>query len=258
MSDPSPRRPVADAAADVPRSDPHALIAKLERGASLTDADRTTLAAVTSQRRVVSSHVDLIREGDRPESVFLVTQGFACRYKILVDGQRHILGLLVPGDTCDLHVAILSRMDHSIAALTACEIVEIPRGTIVELTGNHPRIAQALCWATLVEQGILREWLTNLGQRGADQRMAHLFCELLLRLQVVGLANRTDCVMPLTQAHLADILGLSIVHTNRTLQHLRSLGLVDLKQKRLNIPDAARLKDFCSFNPNYLHLSRRA
>jgi CRP-like cAMP-binding protein len=257
VTEPS-QRPVPTDAADVPLPESHALIAKLERSVGLTDEDRGTLAGVMSQRRWVSSQVDLIREGDRPESVFLVTRGFACRYKILVDGQRHILGLLVPGDTCDLHVAILNRMDHSIAALTACEIVEIPRSTIVDLTSNHPRIAQALCWATLVEQGILREWLTNLGQRGADQRMAHLFCELLLRLQVVGLAGETGCFLPLTQVHLADILGFSIVHANRTLQHLRFLGLVDLKHRHLKVPNLARLRNFCSFNPEYLHLSRRA
>ncbi|UHC19902.1 cyclic nucleotide-binding domain-containing protein (plasmid) [Methylobacterium currus] len=83
-----------------------------------------------SQRKWVSSHVDLIREGDRPESIFLITQGFACRYKILIDGRRHILGLLVPGDTCDLHVAILNRMDHSIAALTACDTAAPSNGPV--------------------------------------------------------------------------------------------------------------------------------
>jgi hypothetical protein len=97
----------------------------------------------------------------------------------------------------------------------------------------------------------------KLWQRGADQRMAHLFCELLLRLQIVGPATGTDCFLPPTQVHLADILGFSIVHGNRTLQNLRSLKLVDLKYKPLKTLDIARLKSFCNVNPEYLHLSRR-
>jgi CRP-like cAMP-binding protein len=234
------------------------LILKLEHGAHLTDADRTKLREVSLRTRQIGAHQDLIQEGDRPEDVRLVLDGLACRYKLLSDGSRQIMALLVPGDFCDLHVAILGEMDHAIATLSACTMVEISRNTVLDLTLNHPRIAHALLWATLVDEGVLREWLVGAGKRDADHRTAHLFCELLVRLQAVGRADENSYELPLTQAELADLLGLSEVHVNRTLQALREADLIVLRSKHLTIPDVERLKAFAQFTPNYLHLVKRA
>jgi len=179
------------------------------------------------------------------------------RYKLLPDGGRQIMAYLVPGDFCDLHVSILGEMDHGIGALSACEVAYISRRTVEDLTTNRPAITRALWWATLVDEGTLREWLVNMGRRPADQQMAHLFCELLVRLQSVGLATQTSYEFPLTQAELADTLGVSDVHVNRMLQQLRADGLITLQGKRLTIPDVERLHEFAGFDPNYLHLTKR-
>jgi len=184
-------------------------------------------------------------------------EGFAYRYKIVEDGRRQIMAFLIPGDFCDLHVAILGRMDHNIGTAGGCSVVEIPRATIDELTANHPRITRALWWATLADEGTLREWLVNMGQREADKQMAHLFCELLVRLQVVGCASRDSFAFPISQADLADTLGITTVHVNRVLRELRGRGLIQWKSRRIFIPDVERLKDFSEFNPNYLHLIPR-
>ena len=233
------------------------LIRKLERADGLTEADHSLIQRVCEAARPVEARKDLIKQGDRPENVHLVLDGFACRYKVLANGRRHILAVMVPGDFCDLHVAILGRMDHTIATLTPCTMVQIPRATILEMTESHPRIARALWWATLVDEAVLREWLVNMGQRPADQRLAHFFCELLLRLQVVGLADRNGCPMPIRQSDLADIFGLTDVHVNRVLQELRAAGLIVLRSRRLEVPDVERLWAFCDFDPDYLHLSPR-
>jgi CRP-like cAMP-binding protein len=232
------------------------LVFKLQHGADLTDEDRAVLQAIISRTREVGPREDLIREGDKPEHVRLVLEGFAFRYKMLADGQRQITGYLVPGDFCDLHVWILGEMDHSIGTLTRCTIVEIPGETINELTARYPRIARALWWATLVEDAVTREALVNMGQRPADRQLAHFLCELLVRLQAVGRASETSYEFPVTQEDLGDTLGLSTVHVNRTLQKLRDDGLITLKGKTLTIPDADALKRFAGFNPNYLHLRR--
>ncbi|MGU3663167.1 Crp/Fnr family transcriptional regulator [Methylobacterium sp. A49B] len=234
------------------------LIRKLEYAGSLTEADRCLVRRVCETVQTVERRADLIQQGDRPENVHLVLDGFACRYKMMEGGNRQIMAVLVPGDFCDLHVALLSRMDHTIATLTPCTVVEIPRATILELIENHPRLARALRWATLVDVAVLREWLVNLGQRSADQRLAHFFCEMLLRLQVVGLADENSCPMPIRQGDLADIFGLTDVHVNRTLQGLREAGLIVLRHRRLEVPDVERLRAFCGFNPDYLHLMPRA
>ena len=232
------------------------LIAKLAHGASLTEADRALLAEVCARTRQVGPRQDLIREGERPGDVHLVLHGFACRYKLLANGRRHNMALRVPGDFCDLHVAVLGEMDHGIATLSACTMVEIPRPTVLALT-DHPRIARALWWATLVDEAVLREWLVNIGQREADRRMAHLFCELQVRLQTVGLADETGYGLPLTQDDVADLQGITAVHVNRTLMELRASDLLQLRGKRLTIPDLARLRAFAGFTPNYLHLAPR-
>lgn len=234
------------------------LIAKLEYGADLTDADRATLANLTRQTRYVGARQDLIQHGERPEVVYLILEGFACRYKILHSGSRQNMAYLVPGDFCDLHIAILDQMDHGIATLSSCTVVEIPRATILDLTDNHPRITRALWWCTLVDEGTLREWLVNLGQRQADQRMAHLFCELRLRLRAVGLADADSFEMPITQVEIGETLGLSVVHVNRTLQALREANLVVFRGRRVTIPNAGRLEAYCEFEPSYLHLEPRS
>ncbi|MCJ2012445.1 MULTISPECIES: Crp/Fnr family transcriptional regulator [unclassified Methylobacterium] len=234
------------------------LIMKLEHGAQLTDEDRAVLQHLTGTTRRVARHMDISPEGERPEDVHLVMQGFACRYKTLRDGRRQIMAFLAPGDFCDLHVAILGEMDHSIGTGWGCTIVDIPRSTIEDLTAHHPRITRALWWATLVDEGTLRAWLVNMGQCEADRQMAHLICELHVRLRVVGLAGNDSFEFPITQEDLADTLGITNVHVNRVLQDLRAQGLVEWKSKRVRIPDVERLRAFAEFDPKYLHLNRRS
>lgn len=237
------------------RAAPEPLIRKLRAVHALTNEDEAVLRELCTVTRHITAGQDIIVQGDRPDAVHLVLDGFAHRYKVLSDGKREIVALLVPGDFCDLHIAILGEIDHSIAALTGCTIVDIPRSAILELTERHPRITRALWWATLVDEDTLREWLVNLGRREAAERLAHLFCELLVRLRTVGLADADGYDMPLRQNDLADLLGITSVHANRTLQHLREAGLIVLKHRRPTIPDIARLQAFCAFDPAYLHLN---
>jgi CRP-like cAMP-binding protein len=151
---------------------PNPLVAKLERGARLTDEDQQVLEKLTTKARRVGSHQDIIREGDEPDDVHLIMEGFACRYEIPPDGKRHIMAHLVPGNICDFHVAILGEMDHNIGTLNACTFVEIPHETIHAISTKHPNLNRAFWWCTLVDEGILREWLVSLGRRSADQRIA--------------------------------------------------------------------------------------
>ena len=231
-------------------------IAKLEHGATLDDADRAALATVASQTRRYVSGQEVIREGDVPDKVHLVLEGMACRYKLLADGSRQIMALLLPGDMCDIHVAILETMDHGIMSVTNSVIAEIARDQIEFLLAN-PRINRALWWATLVDEAVLREWLVNLGSRPADKRLAHLFCELLVRFRAVGLAQGDSYPLDLTQAELADLLGISAVHANRTMQALREHAGIEFRSGRVTIGDVDRLMALAEFTPNYLHLKPR-
>jgi CRP-like cAMP-binding protein len=233
------------------------LTRKLEAFGPLPEADKRLLDEISRDARSVGPKTDLIREGDTPSDVNLILEGFACRYKVLPDGTRQIMAYLVPGDFCDLHVFILKAMDHSIATLSACKVVKIPRPRIMELM-DRPAIARAFWWAALVDEATLREWLVNIGARTAEQRIGHLLCELLLRLETVGLASGDRYELPITQAELADTVSLTSVYLNRVLQRLRREGLITLQGKNLVITDVGRLKAFSGFNPNYLHLSEQS
>lgn len=233
------------------------LVRKLEGFVSLSEDDRAVLEQISAHAHVIGPRVDLIREGAPPDGVILIMEGIACRYKYRANGARQITAYVVPGDTCDLDVALLSRMDHAIATVSACRVVRIPAATIADLMAHHPTIARALRMTTLVDEATLREWLLNVGCRSAVERIAHLFCELFVRLQTVGSALEDGYVLPMTQGDLADTAGLSSVHVNRSLQALRRQGVIDLKGKNFTILDWPRLKAIAEFKANYLHVGER-
>ena len=235
----------------------NALIEKLGAFTDLTPADREWLTRISSRPATVAANTTLISEGEVPDEVFLILEGFGYRYKTTPEGKRQIFAYLVPGDFCDLHVALLKEMDHSIGTLSACRVVKIPTRTVVDLTDNHPTLARAFWWCSLVDEAVLREWLVNVGQRHADQRIAHLFCELHVRLNAVDLTLDGTFELPITQTELADTVGISIVHVNRSLKRLREAGLVTFRGGNVQIADVWQLKHFASFNANYLHLGRR-
>ena len=231
-----------------------ALALRLEAFTRLSQDDRAALAKLSKVSRTVAPRRDLIREGERPQYVHLMVDGWACRYKTLPDGRRQVVAFFVPGDFCDLNVYVLKEMDHSIGAITRLSVADISRDDMDYLTSNYPRITQALWWEELVTNSIQREWTLNIGQRTAYERIAHLIAEMFLRLKSVKLTQGDSCDFPITQTDIADATGLTAVHVNRTLQELRRDGLIILERKRLQIPDLRRLMDAAMFNPNYLHL----
>ncbi len=236
---------------------PNPLIEKLTHFVKLASDDEAMIRRVSAERvRNFGAREDIVREGDKPQYINLILSGWACRYKVLEDGRRQVIAFFLPGDLCDLNVFVLRQMDHSIGAITAVSVSEISRGGFDELMLAHPRVTQALWWEALVAMATQREWAVNLGQRDAAERMAHLFCELFVRLRTVGLTRGHSCDMPLTQAELGEATGLSAVHVNRTLQELRALGLVVLKDRTLTVPRFEALARIAMFNANYLHLER--
>ena len=200
-------------------------------------------------------HVELVREGEHTTYVHVMLQGFACCYTLLPSGRRQIFSYLVPGDSCDLHAALLKKSDYSVGTLTECQVARIDRATILNLTEKHPAIARALWWSALVDAAILRQWITGIGQRRADQRIGHLFCELHARLKAVGMAIDGLYELPISQLELADTVGLSIVHVNRSLKALRQNGLATFRAGTVNIHDGRRLGDQAGFDAGYLHLA---
>jgi CRP-like cAMP-binding protein len=232
-------------------------VAKLELGGPLSRDEREALRVICENRRHIPAHRDIISDGDRPDHVHVLLEGWAARYKILPDGGRQITAFLVPGDYCDAHVAVLRRMDHGIMALTDTVVGFVPHAEFDALPLKSPTLARALWWATLVDEAVLRAWIVNLGRRDAYGGVAHLLCELHARLRNVGLVEDGAFDLPLTQEVIADALGLTSVHTNRVLQRLRSEDLILLQGGVLTILDAPGLQRAAGFDSAYLHVRPR-
>ena len=234
------------------------VIAKLMTVADLRDSDIQKLVALCQDVRTIAAKEDILTEGERPEHVHIIVEGWAARYKTLADGSRQIVAFLIPGDFCDLHVAVLGHMDHGIIALNTCRVAFIPSDDLDALTSHHNGLTKALWWATLVDESVLREWVLNVGRRSAYERIAHLLCEMHARMKMVGLVEDGRLSLPLTQEELADTTGLTPVHTNRTLQRLRKENLIEIGGGMLTVLDVGRLRKAAGFDPNYLHIRRRA
>jgi CRP-like cAMP-binding protein len=230
------------------------LLRKLSNFATLSEEESRAVVDSCRDVREVGAREDVISQGDRTGGVKLLLDGFACRYKTLEDGRRQIVAYFVPGDLCDLRVFILKRMDHSIGAIAPSQVATIAPDNVLKLMHTYPTLTRALWWSTLVEEAIAREWIVNVGQRNALERTAHLFCELLYRFRAVGLNQGLSCTLPLTQVELAETLGLSAVHVNRTLQELRRQKLITLDDGRLTIQNLRILEELSFFNADYLHL----
>ena len=232
-----------------------ALITRLSSHVELTPAEKNLLDAATGKSvRSAAAHHDIVCDGESPRTVKVVLEGWAMRYKQLPDGRRQILSLMIPGDICDANAFIRKHMDHSIGTLTAVRYAEVTQADFEMLLGSSTRLLKAFWWSELVIVSIQREWTTNIGQRRAYERIAHLLCETFARLQAVGLTRGDACEFPLTQGDLADATGLTPVHVNRMIQALRHDGLIELRDKRLTLRNPAKLRQVAGFNAAYLHL----
>ena len=230
------------------------LVAKLMQFAPLSDADIGVLEAMCRREERLRAGTNIVVEGETPRAAFVVTRGVAYRYRLMPDGRRQILTILIHGDFFDLHGFLLKAMDHSVATFGAARIAAIGRETVRDILLNHPRIGAALWWSAMQEQAMMRERIVALGRRSARGRLAYFLCELVWRQRAVGLAEDHTIRLPFTQIDLADALGLTSVHINRVLQSFRRDELITLERQRLILRDIERLQAISGLPPDYLTL----
>jgi CRP-like cAMP-binding protein len=237
-----------------PHSPQTLMIRKLDSIFPLSEEEKQALQDLPMQITVFKADQDIVRIGDRPSQCCLLLEGYTCVYKLTSEGKRQIMALHVPGDIPDLQSLHLKVLDNSIATICPCTVGFIQHEDLRRMCERHPRITAALWRETLVDASVFREWLLNIGRRESYTRMAHLLCEFLVRLKVVGLAEDGTFDLPITQVELADAIGTSTVHVNRVLQALRAEGLIETKSTQVTIPDWERLKEVGDFDPLYLDL----
>lgn len=229
-------------------------IAKLEQRGGLSTAAQSALHALPTRTRSFKIHQDIAREGDRPTHCCLVATGLVSRYKSLPTGSRQIVSFQIPGDMVDLQSLLVIVADHGIHTHTATTIVTIAHDDLAGIAAQHPDLARALWFDTLVDAAICREWTTNVGRRDARQRLAHLLLELAVRFKAARLMAVDTFELPLTQADLADATGMTAVHVNRTLQWLRGERLIRTDGRNLTIENWDAMKALAGFDATYLHM----
>lgn len=196
----------------------------------------------------------LVPEQARTTQSMLVTNGFVCRYKISPEGKRQILAIHIPGDFVDLHSYPLKRLEHSVGALSDVTVAVVPHEAIRSMTAQSPTLTELLWRSTMIDAAMNREWLLNVGTRGAAERIAHLVCELSTRMERVGLSDGLHFPLPMTQTDLGDAVSLTAVHVSRMLRQLREQGLADIKAGKVKVFDREKLCAFACFDPSYLFL----
>ena len=233
----------------------HPLVRRFRNLVPLSLFEESTLRALTNKpTRTIAARRDIIREGDPPRGVQLIVAGWACAYRMLADGRRQNLAFLLPGDLTDVHHGVLAEMDHSITALSEVQYVGLATTQLDEFASEHPGLLRALRLQSMIAIAVQREWMVGIGQRSAFERLSHLFCELFLRLEAVGLTDNMSYDMLATQPDLAEATGLTPIHVNRMLRDMRQAGLIELKNRRLSILDFDALQASGVFLPDYLRI----
>lgn len=227
---------------------------KLERRSSFSQCDRSAFMNLPFSVKSLSPSSYIIREQDITKNCCFLISGFAFRSKIVGNGGRQILSVNIPGELLDLQHAFLGIADHSIQMLSDGDVAFVAAEAVHEIAVAHPAIGRAMWLETLAEGSISREWIANIGRRDARSRVAHLLCEIALRLHSAGLITGNRYELPMTQEQIGDATGLTPVHVNRTLHKLHSDGLITRDKRSVTIENWKALSGVADFNAGYLHL----
>ena len=229
---------------------------KLRKRDTIDAAEERAIRGLVAETRRVKAHQVLVRKEELLDHSILLIDGWLGRATDLPSGVRVFTEVHVAGDFADLHSFTLKRLDHDVVVLADSIIAIVPHERLAQLTRDFPHLSRVYWFTTNLDAAIHRQWLVSIG-RSAASRMAHLFCELWVRLEIGGLAYGHSYDFPLTQEQLASCLNLTAVHVNRTLQALRGRSLIELANKRLTMPDFAALRALADFDPSYLYLESR-
>jgi CRP-like cAMP-binding protein len=233
------------------------MVRKLQLWHPLSEADRRAVLDLPFVERELDAGQYIVWEGDRPQNACLLLSGFAYRHKLAGDGGRQILAIHMKGDLVDLQNSLLGIADHNVQMLSAGRVAMIPVEDMRDIAFACPAVGMAMWYETLVEGAIFREWIVNIGRRDALTRIAHLLCEISLRLDVAELGHQTEYELPISQEQLADAVSLTSVHVNRKLMELESGGLIKRTKRMIEVNDWPALARVGDFQSRYLHVHAR-
>lgn len=231
-------------------------LSRLLLRSQLSDEERRAILDLPAQSRQVGPNHDIIQPGGHTDEATLVAHGMVARYDAMKDGERQITAFYIPGDMCDLHSVVSPTAGWGLMGLVGSIILSVPHSALKKLAVTHPAIAMAFWRDTTVDGSILSKWVGNVGRRTAKARIAHVICEMGIRSEGAELGTRDCFPLNVTQFQLADAVGLTAVHVNRTLQDLRRDNLISTLARTVTVPHWQRLAEVAEFDPTYLLLPR--
>jgi CRP-like cAMP-binding protein len=232
----------------------HPFVIRLERCIVLSDDDLGSLLRLIEGEVVVEKRRDVVVDGYEYRKLCFVEDGFAARYKLLRNGKRQIVNLVLPGDIIGLPSSFLEKAHYSVTAITDLKLQVTSINAYVDLCYRRPQFALALSWLAMQEAISCAEHAISTGRRTPVERLAHFLLEIYWRLALVGLASKSRFDLPFSQEVMSDALGLSVPHLNRTLAKLRIDGLINLNGRCVEFPDISSLELLGHFQP--LNLTR--
>ncbi len=227
----------------------HPFITRLHRYLALSDHDLDALRDLIEAELTVKRRRDLVIDGYEYRKLCFIEDGFAARYKLLRNGKRQIVNVLVPGDVVGLPGSFLEKATYSVIAVTDLKLHVCSIDAYVRLCYRRPQFGLALSWLAVDEAITCAEHIIDAGRRTPIERLAHLLLEIHARLDAVGRADRAGFELPFSQEIMGDALGLSVPHLNRMLMQLRADGLITLDDRRVTFLDAAALELLGHFQP---------
>ncbi len=229
-------------------------VAKLRSRQALSEQDEKLLREAGWAQHRFARHEVIVRAGEPLDHVHLLLSGFAARAQEDSSGSRQITGIAIPGDICDLHAGVLGRLEQELVALSPCEVAMLPHEEMRALTRQSAAIQKVFWLQAAIDHSVQSAWIHALGSKRGTAKLAHIFCEMQLRLGLVGIATQMGFPMPLSQQEMAEYAGMTHVHLNRCLKELREARLVTFAQGWAKVLDWERLKDMAHFDEAYLNL----
>ncbi len=226
------------------------------RTSELSSAERSLLQGAVAHHRVLLAGQVLVPQGEQVDVSILLVQGFMTRHVDSVDGRRHLVAVHVPGDFVDLHAYTLRRLDHDVAALSEVNVAVFTHAALEQLQRDHMSLTKPLWFCTLLDAAMHRQWIFRLASLNALQKVAHFICEMNARLLAIGVSDGHGFALPMTQADLGEVCGLTNVHVNRVLRQLREMSLCSVRAGQVEIHDLPGLTLAGVFQPDYLYLNR--
>jgi CRP-like cAMP-binding protein len=211
------------------------------------DEELDFVATFKTGELVVEAGATIVQEEHRSPHLYTILDGWAFRHKALADGRRQVLNFALPGDLVGLQLAILNEMQHTVTALTDTTLCVFQRDKVWSVFQNYPALAYAMTWMAAREEQMLERHLLSLGRRTALERLAALILHLYDRAEAVGYAGNLAVDAPFSQTHLSDTLGITPVHTSRTLKKLQDRGLISWTKDRIRILDRDRMEKIAAY-----------